>query len=340
MWRVALWLTLAGSALLGETHKSDALAQAQIGVAQAQKERYPEAIEAYKRAIAIDPDLPGIYLNLGLAWFKLGKFHEAIAALNQENPTAPGDQVTTLLAMSYYGLGQFKEAAGRLKPIAARQPDNTELSYLLANCYLWSGQYREAMDVFNELLKRDPNSAAMHMLLGEAMDAYYRTDDAILEFQAAARQAPTQPDVHFGLGYLYWKQKRYPDAEREFRAELKNNPKHAQAMAYLGDAVMQAGRKTETLELLKRAVELQRNLRVAHFDLGIVYAENQDYEPAIAELREAIRIDPTGFAAHYRLARLYQELGRTAEADAEFAEVHKLHQKKDEEPLIKLRGPQ
>ena len=228
MLRAASWLMMTG-ALFAQTYKPEALAQAKLGLTQAQKADYREAIQAYERAIAIDPNLPGIYLNLGLAWFKLGKFREAITALDKENARAPGDQVATLLAMSYYGLGQFKEAAERLKPIAAEQPANTELPYLLANCYLWSGQYREAMDVFSELLKRDPSSAAVHMLLGEAMDAYYRTEDAIVEFEAASKQAPTQPDVHFGLGYLYWKQKRYRDAEREFRAELKNNPKHPQA---------------------------------------------------------------------------------------------------------------
>ena len=139
---------------------------------------------------------------------------------------------------------------------------------------------------------------------------------------------------------MYWRQKRYADAEREFREELKNDPKHPQATAYLGDAVMQGGRKAEAEELLKNAVKLQKNLRIAHLDLGILYAESRRYEPAVVEFREAVRIDPKDFAARYRLARLYQEMGRTAEADAEFAQVHKLHQKKDEQPLIKLRGPQ
>ena len=137
-----------------------------------------------------------------------------------ENARAPGDQVTTLLAMSYYGLGQFKEAAERLKPIAAAQPDNAELSYLLANCYLWSGQYKAALwtssgDYWAMIL----NSAAVHMLLGEAMDAYYRTDDAIVEFEAA-KQAPKQPDVT-SVWAICSEAKRYADAEREFprRAE-------------------------------------------------------------------------------------------------------------------------
>jgi tetratricopeptide (TPR) repeat protein len=71
---------LAGSALFVQVSNPDAMAQAQLGLEAAQKAKYHEAVEAYRRGIAIDPNLPGIYLNLGLAWFKLGKFQEAIAA--------------------------------------------------------------------------------------------------------------------------------------------------------------------------------------------------------------------------------------------------------------------
>ena len=196
------------------------------------------------------------------------------------------------------------------------------------------------MDLFKKLLNHDPNSVAVHMLLGEALDASYRTDDAISEFEAAVKVAPTQPDVHFGLGYLYWKQKRYGEAEREFREELRSNPKHAQANAYLGDMLMKTGWKDEAMELLKNSIQLRSDLHVAHVDLGILEAEGKRYEAAIAEFRQAIKIDPTGFDAHYRLARLYRQLGRTADAEAEFAIVQKLHEKKTEEPLMKISGPQ
>lgn len=61
MMRVALWLMLAGPALFAQASNPDALAQAQLGLEAAQKARYGEAIEAYGRAIALDPNLPGIY---------------------------------------------------------------------------------------------------------------------------------------------------------------------------------------------------------------------------------------------------------------------------------------
>jgi tetratricopeptide (TPR) repeat protein len=194
------------------------------------------------------------------------------------------------------------------------------------------------MSLFKDLLSRDPNSVAVHMLLGEALDAQRRTADAITEFEAAAKAAPTQPDVHFGLGYLYWEQRRYEEARREFREELKNNLNSGQASAYLGDVLMKAGQKEEALARLKTAEQLRPDLHIVHVDLGIFYTEQKSYDAAIAEFRKAIRIDANSFDAHYRLARLYRELGRTAEANAEFAVVQKLHEKKTEEPLMRVSG--
>jgi tetratricopeptide (TPR) repeat protein len=76
------------------------------------------------------------------------------------------------------------------------------------------------------------------------------------------------------------------------------------------------------------------------YNYAPICIESRRYEAAIAEFHEAIKIDPAGFDAHYRLARLYRELGRAADAEAEFATVQKLHEKKTEEPLMRISGPQ
>lgn len=330
----------AACARLGaQDYPPEALRQANLGVSLSKQAKYREAIDAYRRAIAIESRLPGIYLDLGLAYFKLGDFRNARDAFAQQDRTASDARVTTLLAMSDFGLGEYRSAANRLKPLYDAQPGNAELGYLLAKCYVWSGQQTEAMALFHSLLERDPNAAPVHMLMGEALDADLRTDEATAEFEAAAKAAPSQPDVHFGLGYLYWKQRRYDDAGREFREEITHNADNAQSLAYLGDVLMRQGRKQEAIETLKKATALRADLHVAHMDLGILYCDEKQYDLAIAQFRAAARDDPTAFDAHYRLARLYSELGRTKEADAEFAVVKKLHEKKDEEPLMKISGP-
>jgi tetratricopeptide (TPR) repeat protein len=58
-----------------------ALAEANIGLGLAREGKYELAIPHYRAAIALDPHLPGIHLNLGLAYVKLNKFPDAASAL-------------------------------------------------------------------------------------------------------------------------------------------------------------------------------------------------------------------------------------------------------------------
>src|SRR5947209_14617240 len=114
---------------LAQTHDARAIRDANLGVSLAQKEDYRGAVEAYKRALAIDSGLPNLYLNLGLAYFKQGNFRDALAAFRKE-PSS--DRVLTLIGMSYFGLREYQHAAETLEPLAAAQSSNAELGYLLA----------------------------------------------------------------------------------------------------------------------------------------------------------------------------------------------------------------
>ena len=332
-WLVGL---VAAGCVAAQSFKPEAIQQANLGVTLAKKEDYPAAIAAYRRALALDPRLPNLNLNLGLAYFKEGDFRAAVSAFEKEPAT---ERTHTLIGMSRFGLGEYKQAAEELQPLAAAHPDNGELGYLLAKCYLWAGQHEQAMQMFKTLLERDPNSAPVHMLLAEALDADDREQEATAEFQAAVKANDAQPEAHFGLGYLYWKQKRYAEAETEFQAELKNNPKSALSLAYLGDVMLRDGRNQQALAALKQAESLDNNLHVVHQDLGIHYQDAKQPELALKEFQEAVRTAPENYDAHYRLARIYRQLGQTAEAEREFAIVQKLHEKKDAEPLMKISGP-
>jgi tetratricopeptide (TPR) repeat protein len=175
------------------------------------------------------------------------------------------------------------------------------------------------------------------MLLGEVLDAGNQTEQAAAEFEAAAKASPSEPEVHFGLGYLYWKQQRYEDAIREFRAELAFQRQHLQSLIYLGDAEMHLG-ATSAEEHVRQALVLDKNVRLAHLDLGILLADKGDSTGAIEHWREAIRIDPSKPDAHYRLGRLLRSLHRDAEAESEFAKVKDLATATEAhpEPLVKL----
>ena len=61
--------------------------------------KYQEAIESYKQAIEIDPDLALAHNNLGLAYCELGKYEEAIESHMQAIRIDPD------YALAHYNLG-------------------------------------------------------------------------------------------------------------------------------------------------------------------------------------------------------------------------------------------
>src|ERR1039457_7074211 len=92
-----------------------ALQEANTGLGLAREGKYELAIPHYRAAIALDPHLPGIYLNLGLAYMKLNKFPDAATALEGAAQADPSSfQARVLLGMSYYACRRFDGAATQL----------------------------------------------------------------------------------------------------------------------------------------------------------------------------------------------------------------------------------
>jgi Tfp pilus assembly protein PilF len=87
---------------------------------------------------------------------------------------------------------------------------------------------------------------------------------------------------------------------------------------------------------LEKAVRLPGAIRVAWLDMGIVLAGEGKNEAAATDLERAIAKDPEEVDAHWRLARLYQAMGKKDEARAEFARASSLHQKADESLVQKM----
>ena len=224
---------------------------------------------------------------------------------------------------------ETSEAIESLKVAVQADPSNIELRQIVAQSCLWAGQYQCALDGFRQILMIQPNSAAAYVLIGEALDGLGKTPEAIAEFQQAAQVSPHEPNVHFGLGFLYWKSQDYEKAKAEFQAELANDGDNAQAWAYLGDTEMKLGNREQAASDLNKAIQLRSDIRLAYIDRGIMLSEENKYKDAIADFRKAIELDPGQPDAHYRLARAYQALGESTEAEKEFKRVQQLRQELD-----------
>jgi tetratricopeptide (TPR) repeat protein len=313
---------------------------AHLGLLEARQEHYTEAVQFYLKAMALDPAIPGLRFNLGLAYFKAGQYKDALRQFTPLLKTQPhvsdeADRLTVLMGMSHYGLGEYAAAAPYLKQAADRDARNLPLLLTLAHSCLLSQQYQCVLDAFHRIVALNPDSAEAHVLAGEALDEMKEPVGAIRELRAAVAANPKEPNVHFGLGYLLWTQGQTQEAAGELQAELESDPEHAQALLYLADAYIQMNRLEDARPILEKVVKLNPASSMAHLDLGIVYAEAGRNDEALRELKTAEALKPDDVSAHYRLGRLYRAMGKTAEAKAEFDKSKSLNKAADE-GLVKV----
>ena len=326
-------------------HPGSADAYAHLGVLEARQEHYTEAVSMYRRALTIDPAIPGLRLDLGLSLFKSGAFKEAIQTFtlllkSTPDSTPEAVRLTTLIGLAHYGLGDYAAAVPFLKEAMAADPQNLPFRLALAHSCLWSKQYKCVLDVYHEILVLNAESAEADMLAGEALDEMKDNAGATAQFRAAVKSDPREPNVHFGLGYLLWGQLQYEEAAKEFEAELANNPAQAQALIYLADTNMKLNHPEAAAPLLERAIKIDPAIELAHLDLGILDADAGRNLNALREFKIAEKLSPNDQNVHWRLARFYQTAGQKAEAKAEFDKTRSLQKASDQTILTKLHEAQ
>ena len=328
-----------------KTHPSDAEAYAHLALLEAHQEHYKEAIPLYRKALAIDPGLPGLRLDLGLSLFKSGAMKEAIVTftplLKSASPGSPEEvRLSTLIGMAHFGLGEYAAAVPYLRKATKSDPTNLGFRMVLAQSCLSSKQYQCVLDVYREIVNLNAESAEADMLAGEALDEMQNHSGAIEQFRAAVKANPRQPNAHFGLGYLLWTQNQFEEAATEFQAELENFPGNAQALAYLADCNLHLNRTEKIRPLLEDALKIDPSLAKAHLDLGILDAQDGRLDDSLREFTIAARISPNDPDVHWRLARLYQSMGRKADAKVEFDKTNTLHKAESDTIASKLKAAQ
>jgi tetratricopeptide (TPR) repeat protein len=330
---------------IAKAHPGDADAYAHLGLLEARREHYKEAVTQYRKALALSPSMPGLRLNLGLSEFKSGQMKAATRTFELLLTGTPKSspewlRLATLAGLSHYGVGEYAAAVPYLKDATAADPKNLPFRLTLAQSCLWSKQYQCVLDVYREIVTLNAESAEADMLAGEALDEMKDKPAAVQQFRAAVKADPKMPGAHFGLGYLLWGMLQFDEAAKEFQAELDNNPDHALALTYLGDCQIQLGRPGDAPALLEKAVRIDPKIEQAHLDLGILYENAGRRGDALNELKKAEILNPSDQTVHWRLARFYKAMGKSEEAKAEFDKTRSLQKASDESVFTKLHQAQ
>jgi tetratricopeptide (TPR) repeat protein len=145
-----------------------------------------EAIDNYRAALKIDPQLPGLHFELGDMLRASGSQHQAEAeaeykAALQINPH--DEQAECRLGDIATQRNDLKEAEQRFTRAVELQPNDPDASIGLAKVFMAAGQPEKAVPLLDRAIQLDPTSAVAHFRLGTVYRELGRTDEARHELE-------------------------------------------------------------------------------------------------------------------------------------------------------------
>ena len=144
-----------------------------------------EAIEHYREALKINPQLPGLHFELGEMLKTSGTQHQGEAeaeykAALQINPR--DEQAECRLGDIAVQRNDLKEAEQLLTHAVELQPSDPEANVGLAKVYMAMEQPEKAKPLLERAVQLEPTSAVAHFRLGTVYRELGRTSDAKHEF--------------------------------------------------------------------------------------------------------------------------------------------------------------
>jgi TolB-like protein/Flp pilus assembly protein TadD len=267
------------------------------------QQQYEQAIAEGERAIALDPNNAGSYTSQAEVLIAAGRPEEAVQGMRQamrlDPHYPPGYLVTS--GFAYLMTGRYAEAIAASKEAGSRSPNLLAAHSILTNSYLmqWASQQSPAAQTLEPAMTAAQRGLALN-------DSWQWS--------------------HLNLGYVYLNQQQYEQALAEMERAATLPATEADSYAARALMLSQIGRTEDALEAAAQALRLKPSFVDGHLGVvGIAYAVAGHYEDARVLLQRYLSRYPNLLPYHLFLAEVYSELGQTAEARAEVAEVLRLN---------------
>jgi tetratricopeptide (TPR) repeat protein len=176
-------------------------------------------------------------------------------------------------------------------PRAAAQSDQNEAFRLntLGVAYMNQQKFAEARRYFEKALAADPKFAIARLNLGISLISQQKLEQARAALEQATRLLPNDPYAWYNLGLVY----------------------------------KDTGENEKGIEAFQHVAQLSPDAD-AHYFLGYLHSQLQQYDEAIAEFQKAIAAFPYHASAEFGVARAYQRKGDSDSARQHLARFQKI----------------
>ena len=160
------------------------------------QQRHDEALALYREALEIDSRFAPAIAGMGIAFFELERYEEAVEWMQRALALAPelpeAASLHRLLGRALQGLGRMEEAAEQFARTLELDAHSSEALDRLAFLRFNAGNYDEAIEYYRALLDIDPADATAHSNLGVALLNLERYEEAARSLERSLELDPEQ----------------------------------------------------------------------------------------------------------------------------------------------------
>ena len=283
-----------------------------------------KVVKPVRKAIRAGVHLPEAYLYLGIAYTGLKVWQTA------EEQFYKSIELDSHLSAAYMKLADLYVELGNLTP--AKRDD----------------YYREAIETYKKLIQVDPKNSDAYNLMGMLYADLGDHKPALEIYETAVANGAEDLITLASLGTAYLEGRRFEEARTILRRIIETDPRKINAYInkkdlnrpdmnrFLADAYTSYGvaclelfnqkqesqREDEDAELIqeaessfKKAIKLDPDHINPHFNLGVLYHQQDRIEEAISETKRALEIKPDHRESQENLQEFEEKLRARAKAE-------------------------
>ncbi|MGI9547176.1 MAG: tetratricopeptide repeat protein, partial [Flavobacteriaceae bacterium] len=174
-----------------------------IGSCYFNQKLYHEAIEYYQKAIEIDPDNASSQLLIGNTYLELGNYQNAISHYQRSNELDPKNhQALSSLGFCYYQASDFQKAIAYYQNAISSGGSNANNFNHLGFCHHKLNVFEKAVENFQKAVELEPNNATYKENLRIAMEERIKFDEIFSELDKLVGLDNIKDDINSLIKYV------------------------------------------------------------------------------------------------------------------------------------------
>lgn len=233
------------------------------------------AEQHYRSALKVRPDYGPALTNLSSLLSASGKDGDAQKLVDSALRAHP-DKAGPHLAAAERALRTRDLAGAESEARLALGVDERNVGAMLVMAQVFRAQGRvdTARFAVDNALALEPGNALLHLERGDILLKQDEKQEALFAYERASRLRPTLAEALEPYGRLLLERGFAAEALTTFQALVQLRPSSAVAQLHLGNALRANKQYPAAEAAYKRALELDAYIDDAHFNLGLLYIDN------------------------------------------------------------------